>query len=144
MCAIFDTNIGADLVSKTPSDAASMFRKWAENHGTVAVGGKLLTELAKNRDLLNWMKRLKEAGKLLHFNDDEVSAKERQLVAGNQCTSDDPHVIALAQISGARLLYTKDQSLHQDFLNRELIDNPRGKIYQGHRHLLGRNVCKNC
>lgn len=45
------------------------------------------------------------------------------------CVSDDEHIIALAQISGARLLYSNDGDLHKDFRNKNLIDNPRGKVY---------------
>ena len=60
-------------------------------------------------------------------------------------------MIALAQISGARLLYTNDSNLQKDFTNRLLIKNPRGKVYttmlsqdfnSTHRRLLTRNVCR--
>ena len=49
------------------------------------------------------------------------------------CESDDPHIIALAQISGARLLYTNDLALQRDFRKRDLIADPRGKVYSTHR-----------
>ncbi|MYH42126.1 MAG: hypothetical protein F4017_01170 [Acidimicrobiaceae bacterium] len=45
------------------------------------------------------------------------------------CRSDDHHVIALAQISGARLLFSNDKDLHKDFKNRQLIDQPTGTVY---------------
>jgi hypothetical protein len=48
--------------------------------------------------------------------------------------SDDPHIIALAKVSGARLLCSKDQNLHTDFGNRVFIDKPRGNIYQNQSH----------
>lgn len=63
------------------------------------------------------------------------------------CQSDDTHIIALAQISGARLLFSNDKALHQDFKNKELINNPRGKVYStlrgsdfraSHKNLLAR------
>ena len=60
--------------------------------------------------------------------------------------------LALAQVSGARLLYSNDLTLHQDFGNRDLINRPRGKIYSthaggqiqdSHRRLLRRNdLCR--
>ena len=67
--------------------------------------------------------------------------------------SDDPHIIALAQVSGARLLYSNDKSLQQDFKNKDLINNPRGKVYitnecrgnfsSGHKKLLvRRDLCQ--
>ena len=40
-----------------------------------------------------------------------------------------PHVLALAQVSGARLLYSNDQTLQRDFKNSKLIKNPRGNVY---------------
>lgn len=66
------------------------------------------------------------------------------------------HIIALAKISGARLLYSNDQLLQRDFNEKELIDKPRGKIYSTHktdeydnskfdeakRRLLNRNLCQ--
>ena len=45
------------------------------------------------------------------------------------CKSNDLHVLALALVSGARLLYTNDTALIDDFGNREVIARPRGKIY---------------
>jgi len=50
------------------------------------------------------------------------------------CESDDPHVIALAQISGARILCSRDKNLHKDFTNSELVNDPRGRIYQNSSH----------
>ena len=68
------------------------------------------------------------------------------------CRSDDEHVLALAVVSGARLLYTNDTALIADFKNREIIANPRGKVYSTavsnrvtatHRRLLGdRTLCR--
>ena len=46
-----------------------------------------------------------------------------------EITSDDPHVLALARVSGARLLYTKDNALIRDFKDKKFIDQPRGKVY---------------
>ena len=57
---------------------------------------------------------------------EERSAKLRNSSA---CVSDDEHVIALAQVSGARLLFSNDAELHKDFKSKELIVQPRGKVY---------------
>lgn len=43
--------------------------------------------------------------------------------------SDDPHILALAVVSGARLLYSNDRLLQHDFKNLALINQPRGKVY---------------
>ena len=68
------------------------------------------------------------------------------------CKSNDVHVLALALVSGARLLYTNDTALIDDFGNREIVARPRGKIYttarntavtDAHRRLLAaRDLCR--
>ncbi len=81
-------------------------------------------------------------------NDEEVDTETKALKANGLCKSNDPHVLALAQVSGARLLYSNDKDLQQDFKNKALINSPRGKVYStlenkdftlSHRRLLGRN-----
>lgn len=51
------------------------------------------------------------------------------LSESSKLTSDDPHVIALAIESGARLLYSHDHKLQDDFRDSALINAPRGKVY---------------
>ena len=71
---------------------------------------------------------------------------EEKLLQEERCRSNDTHVIALAQISGARLLYSNDKDLHVDFKNKRLIDEPRGKIYSTNEdkgfHKLPREIIK--
>ena len=92
------------------------------------------------------------AGKMRIVNDSEVSARTDQIRNEESCASDDPHVIALAQVSRARLLYSNDRSLQRDFRNKQLIDDPRGSVYStqkssefrpAHKSLLGRrDLCR--
>ena len=73
--------------------------------------------------------------------------------SGRACASPTtPHVLALALVSGARLLYTNDAALIDDFGNPEIVARPRGKIYttarnanvtDAHRRLLAaRDLCR--
>ena len=57
--------------------------------------------------------------------------------------SDDPHVLALARVSGVRLLYRADKDLIADFKDKRFIDNPRGRVYSSaaNASLLARSVC---
>jgi hypothetical protein len=60
-------------------------------------------------------------------------------VQSKELQSDDPHVLALALAGGARLIYTRDQALINDFTNPHVLTAPRGKCYRDcvrHRHLL--------
>ena len=67
-------------------------------------------------------------------SDERVDAETAIIKQQGLCRSDDPHVIALAKISGARLLCTSDEDLHADFKNPEIVNNPRGSIYQDQSH----------
>ena len=58
--------------------------------------------------------------------------RQQVLVQGGLVKSDDEHVLALALVSGARLLYTNDSALKSDFSNTEIIADPEGNIYTTH------------
>lgn len=60
---------------------------------------------------------------------DEIVPVAQQLRRRRDCVSNDAHVIALAQVTGARLLFSNDSALQSDFKNKLLIDQPRGKVY---------------
>ena len=84
--------------------------------------------------------------------DEDVEAHTDELRQREICRSDDEHVLALALVSGAGLLYTNDVALIEDFKNREIVQNPGGKIYTtarnntvtaAHRRLLAdRTLCR--
>lgn len=60
------------------------------------------------------------------------------------CLSDDPHIVALARVSGARVLCSNDDALCADFKNPRLLAKPRGKIYRYAEHSrLIKTACKN-
>ena len=89
------------------------------------------------------------AGVLRHEDEESVRERERTIRNEGLCESDDPHILALAQISGARLLYTNDRALQRDFGRRDLIADPCGRVYstlrrndytQTHRRLLSNRI----
>ena len=82
---------------------------------------------------LKWAREAQLAGRLRTTNRDAVTARTNEIEREGRHQSDDPHVLALAQISGARLLYTNDRALQRDFNNHRLIDEPRGKVYTTYR-----------
>ena len=131
MCGIVDASVVHELFGSKCTEAGRKFVKWLDvGSGRLVVGGKLLEELYKgSQGFIVWQKRAALYGKIRFEDDDAVNAKTDQLQKAGLCKSNDPHVIALAHVSGARLLYSNDGSLHQDFKNKRLIDNPRGKVY---------------
>lgn len=129
MCAIIDNNVRDELVKENPSAIGSHFRKWlSDRKGKLVVGGKLLEELRENVAVKLWISSRIQAGVVDHIEDRKVD--EMTDFIRDQCRSDDPHIIALARVSGARLLYTADRDLMDDFRNRKLLGGRiQGKIY---------------
>ena len=155
MCAILDANCRDEVFGKGERpEATRNFLSWlVEGRGTLVIGGKLKKELGQSESFAQWYRQANLCGKIINFDDDLVDEEAEILINDNSCKSNDQHVIALARVSGARLLYSNDSDLHSDFRNRELIQNPRGKIYstkehkkfvESHKNLLrNRNLCRN-
>lgn len=154
MCAIIDANVAAEVFGPHPGQAGEKFFDWINTgSGRLVVGGKLHEELeASSQGFREWAQEAILAGRITRCNNDSVNAKMEKLQSANSCRSNDAHIIALAQVSGARLLYSNDANLQRDFKDKNLIDSPRGKIYStlsnenfqdSHRRLLGnRSLCR--
>ena len=129
MCAIIDSNVRDELVKKNPSAIGLHFRKWlSDRKGKLVVGGKLLEELQESTAVKQWIASRIQAGIVDHIEDREVDIKADEIKG--QCRSNDPHIVALARVSGARLLYTADRDLMGDFRNKNLLGGRvRGRIY---------------
>lgn len=131
MCAIIDANVAHEVFGTKRPEAGQKFFEWINTGiGRLVVGGKLLEELYRSSTNFRRMgQQLQLAGKMTIVNEDTVNSRTEKLINEGLCKSDDEHIIALAQISGARLLYSDDGDLLQDFKNKRLIPNPRGKVY---------------
>lgn len=146
MCLIVDTNCLSLTFSDPPHDdlrpiAEALFKGNAQ----LTIGGtKLRKEYRKHSDAIRALALLDRNGQTKYVNDTEVDKQELKLIEQNVCQSDDQHIVALAQISGTRLVCTKDQNLHADITNKGLLDKPRGSVYQnaGHSELLRRFCLK--
>ena len=131
MCAIVDANVVSEVFGSNLPPVGEKFFDWLnKGSGRLVVGGKLFEELKQSSaDFRRWGQEAQLAGKMRIVNESEVDARTKQIQSEGTIRSDDPHVIALAQISDARLLYSNDGNLQQDFKNKKLIDDPRGKVY---------------
>ena len=152
MCAILDANVVGQVFGTTRPAAGQAFFRWIDSgRGRLVVGGRLRRELDRSRAFQEWRLQAALAGRVTLLNDDAVDDRTRTLEQRNACRSDDPHIVAVAQVSGGRLLYTNDADLQADFGDKTLIDRPRGKVYSTrihddltptHRRLLGaRRFC---
>ena len=131
MCAIVDANAAHEVFGSSPSQAGARFFDWITNRtGHVIAGGKLLSELEQSsEDFRLWASIATVSGKLRIVSAREVDARTERILSEDACRSDDHHVIALAQVGGARLLYSNDRALHQDFRDPELVNHPRGRVF---------------
>ena len=137
MCAILDNSVRDQVFGNAPTERGRIFYNWLNTgKGRLVIGGKKLrAELAGNRpqpgsaNFRKWLPTAIRLGRVTEWDDREVDDATRDLKKDKVCQSDDPHIIALARASGARLLYTSDDDLESDFKNARLISKPRGKIY---------------
>src|SRR5690242_10418044 len=105
MCIIVDANVAHEF-GRTSTDEAGAILEWLMNGGgVVAAGGKVKKELVQTR-FKNIYHTLLVAGKLYQYDDKEVNLAEANIIAKKSLRSDDAHVLALAQVSLCRLLFS--------------------------------------
>ena len=154
VCAIVDEDAVAMIFGtnpQRPESAAKFFEHVDSGKLKLVLGGRLKKELLKSNQFKNWYSAAWKSGLTHNVPDEDVNCVEANLKQSESCKSNDTHVLALAKVSGARLLYTGDRKLMDDFRNKALIPNPKGKIYTTpkngkfnahHKQLLASYVCK--
>ena len=151
MCAIVDAHIVKGLLKKESTPGEFFWKQVESRKITIVVGGYKLKDEYEKASCSQWLAEAIRAGLVRSEEDQIVENLAERLASDGRITSDDHHIIALAQISGARLLYSYDKKLHTDFKSKSLIDRPRGKIYatgheealrDKHRRLLRQTLCK--
>lgn len=136
MCAIVDANVRDEVFKghePDATDAGAKFFEWIKSgKGQIVVGGtKLLDELfgTASRRQRELFASLRRSGGVKEFSKEAIDKRAAELRRENMCQSDDHHIIALAQVSRARLLYSNDEALRQDFGDNSLLRKPSGRIY---------------
>ena len=138
MCAIIDNDVIHQLFGDDPTEPALYFLRWLSrrNGGIIVAGGRLHRELAQNPKYLQFFTDRFGAGRARTVDNPLVDAEE-ETVRALRPRSNDTHVLALARLSGARLLFTNDEDLKRDFANPDIIPGTPGQIYTTNR---GRRV----
>ncbi len=142
MCLIVDVNIAPKvLLPINDADFKHVQERLFAMHGltaTLVYGGHLKVEYERIQSIWPFLRRLDQMGRVRIVDSSLVEAEQEQVLALGLCCSDDPHIIALARVSNVRLLCSEDGDLAADFTNKDLIDEPRGKVYKkaAHRHLI--------
>lgn len=150
MCAIVDANRWHEVFSPKRTAAGAAFRRWLlSKRGFAVLGGKLRREIADGTERKKQVQEFVQNGMVIPMPDADVDDETEQIKKGGGLRSDDPHILALAKVSGARLLYTNDRNLQDDFKNADFVAD--GKVYstlettkhtRRQRDLLKRQVCQ--
>ncbi len=145
MCAIVDANVSHEVFggSERP-EAGKRFAEWLERGNKLVVGGKLLRELSARNEFVQWLRSALRTGRAVRIADDAVDQEVARIAPERNWESNDLHVIALAQLSGTRLLFTNDQALQKDFRKvngRNYSTTERKDIRDSHKRLLRSNTC---
>lgn len=128
MALIIDNNRRSDFVGDVKNSAKSVAKFVATRRVSIAICRDLLRELAGDHRMAQMIAEWGRNG-LLQRVDEAQYAIERALMDRTPHVSDDEHVLALARVSGARLLYTEDKELIEDFKNSRIL-SPRGKVFK--------------
>lgn len=139
MCLIVDANLASKVLCRKPPYEYQPVIDWLLlplKAGCLAVGGEVARELYKDGACRRFVKDLWDAGRAAIFASSLVDAETTAVAA--LCRSNDAHVIALARVSGARILCSDDGLLRDDFRDTSLVADPRGRVYRhaNHRRLL--------
>lgn len=159
MCAIVDASVKGEVFGRgrTRNPAATKFVDAIAGDTVtedmmirLVVGGSKLRNEMRGQRFERFLQQALQRGAAAEVGDDKVDRLERELQLKGLCRSNDAHIIALARVSGARLLFTNDRKLRADFENVDLVDAPRGKVYstlegteytEAHARLLRDSVC---
>ena len=145
MCLIVDASRLGDCLAEPVKPDTEPILSWIRRGGRLiySTGGQYGSELDRSPQLKRKLRDWVQAGRAQLVPSDQFLDDERALASRRDLRSNDPHILALARHSGARVLYTGDGRLMEDFKNKSLIDGPRGRIYSGaaNKRLLTARTC---
>jgi hypothetical protein len=128
MCIVVDANVFSEVLNKDPKSSFKPVSDWIYSSlGKFVIGGtKYKEEIGFNEheSKINQLLQLKKASKLVLIADDKVDKEENGLKAKLDKNCDDHHIIALLQVSGCKLLASKDQRSFS-----YIQKNTKAKIY---------------
>lgn len=144
MCLIADANVAAIVFASPPAaDFEPVFEALAAGQAKAVYGGQLWREYKRITRIRRILAELDRRGSVRRLPSAQVDQVAREISAEGLCISNDTHILALARLSQARLLCSKDRDLHSDFTN-PLVLQPKGSIYQdpAHANLIRRHCRK--
>ena len=125
-CLIVDTNKLRWFTDTSKEISQIVIDLLKKQRGKLYIGGELMHEYPPR--LRPWLAEGIRAGWIVNVPDGEVDQETTWLKVHHTLKSNDHHVVALARVSGARVLVSCDGCLRDDFRDRNLISQPRGKL----------------
>lgn len=144
MCLIIDANQLVDFLRNTHPEKHGKLRIavfGAPRRAAIVLGGKLAREYLAITNARAILLEMERNGQIRRARDEDVDAEQQSIEKAGRLSSDDPHVLGLAKVSGSRLLVSDDKRLCEDFKNSSIL-NPAGNIYTSHHH--DRLIDKHC
>lgn len=137
MCLILDADRFSQFLDPGNRDMKPV-RDWInKQNGKIvyAPTEKIQDELNRHKSMQRRFSQYRQAGRIRIIDKEKVNEKENRLTG---LSSNDKHIIALAIVSGVKLLISGDTNLHDDF--KKIV---RGKIYKNrsHKRLLRQDTC---
>ena len=137
MCLILDADMYGLFLDPDNKDMKPVKDWVGKKNGKIVYSpvGKMKIELEKSPNVRIQFEQYRRAGKFKTFPTEAVEQRKKSLP---KLRSNDPDVIALAQVSGVSLLVSNDKKLHTDF--KTLVG---GMVYKTKtpRHLLRKDLC---
>jgi hypothetical protein len=132
MCLIIDANVAGQLFAEgdVRTAFAPVLRALIGGDAKAVYGGKLTDEYRRLATFWRYLAALDRAGLARQLPREAVLAETERLESERRCRSNDHHVIAIARVGRVRLLCSYGTTLHEDFKDKALLDDPRGSIYQ--------------
>ena len=129
MCAIVDASGANDVFGEDRPETGIAFFDWISDHGRILTGGKLTTEIRKSCPrFIEWAEEAERTRKLINVNPSRIHAEIGEVIKRKRRGPrlNDAHVLAIARLGGARLLYANDKSLLENFVDSHLVSRPQG------------------
>ena len=137
MCIIVDNDVGPIFFKSQKGEPYFPALEWIRKKGgKLVVGAQLWNEYQDGRHAetrhAKMVQAMERAGQAFFYS--KAMTQDEEMKVTSRCKSNDAHIIALARVSGARVLCTKDGDLEADFKNRALVNSPEGHIYKNPSH----------
>ncbi len=143
MCLVVDTNVAPDVFAAPATGPfRAVYDALKRGRAVAVIGGtRMRFEYERLRSIQPIILELDRAGRCRQLDDGAVDGEAMHLTREGLCRSDDEHILAVARVSGVRLLCSNDTDLHADFTNPRIL-SPKGSVYQNASHR--RLIAKHC